>query len=91
MPLKHMFKSLVKLILFPLKLSELQSLWKDKALTDGVFQTMHHFDSFPNMQISLKFSILDFVTHKKTWKCNYPLLINNCPPTLALSSPILAA
>jgi len=85
-----MFKYLVKLILFTLKLSELQSLWKDKALIDGGFQTTHHFDSFPNMQNSLKFSILDFVTHKKTWKCNYPLLINNYPPALTLSSPILA-
>lgn len=84
-PSKCKFKSLIKLIPFTLKLSELQSLRKDKE-TDGVFQTMHPFDPFSSMKKKyLKFSILDFITHGKTWKCNYSLFINNYPPTLAPS------
>jgi len=56
MPSKCKSKSLLKLVPFTLKLNEFQSLWKDKALIAGVFQTMRPFDPFPNMQKILKFS-----------------------------------
>lgn len=83
MPSKCKSNSLLKLVGFTLNLNELQSLWKDKALSAGVFQTMHLFDPFPNMQNTKILSLISL--HIKTSKCNFSLLINNYPPTLAPS------